>query len=66
MQAYGQPSSSVQPPEEDEPDMECHICMDADVEVRSLPCNHRYGQLPACIHPGNLDLEHTRFLRCRH
>ncbi|CAK0778985.1 hypothetical protein CVIRNUC_004676 [Coccomyxa viridis] len=40
-QAYGQPSSSAQPPEEDEPDLECHICMDADVEVKSLPCNHR-------------------------
>ena len=42
VQAYGQPSSSAQHPEEEEPDLECHICMDADVEVKSLPCNHRY------------------------
>ena len=41
MQAYGQPSSSTQPPEEEPPDVECHICMDAEVEVESLPCKHR-------------------------
>lgn len=40
-QVYGQGSSSDWPSEEEPPDVECHICMDAEVEVQSLPCKHR-------------------------
>lgn len=32
-------SSSSQ--KEEQPDMECHICMDADVEVENDLCHHR-------------------------
>ena len=40
-QVYGQGSNSGWPAEEEAPDVECHICMDAEVEVESLPCKHR-------------------------
>ena len=40
-QVYGQGTSSDWPADEEAPDVECHICMDAEVEVESLPCKHR-------------------------
>jgi hypothetical protein len=33
--------SGVMVEEEDLPDRECHICMDAEVEVQSATCAHR-------------------------